>query len=77
MFEDAEHIEKALHGGAAGYVVKSINPLDLPSTIRQDDRQTPRNGAPHDGDGDEAKGYVYEPCSRRSLGGRRCRIIQS
>lgn len=35
MFEDAEHIEKALHGGAAGYVVKSINPLDLPSTIRQ------------------------------------------
>jgi len=35
MFEDQEHIEKALQGGAAGYVVKSINPLDLPSTIRQ------------------------------------------
>ncbi|MEW6581272.1 MAG: response regulator transcription factor [Actinomycetota bacterium] len=35
MFEDSEHIEQALHGGAAGYVVKSINPLDLPSTIRQ------------------------------------------
>lgn len=35
MFEDQENIEKALKGGAAGYVVKSINPLDLPSTIRQ------------------------------------------
>jgi two-component system response regulator DegU len=35
MFEDSEHIEQALHGGASGYVVKSINPLDLPSTIRQ------------------------------------------
>ncbi len=35
MFEDSEHIERALHSGAHGYVVKSINPLDLPSTIRQ------------------------------------------
>ena len=35
MFEDKENIEKALKGGAAGYVVKSINPLDLPTTIRQ------------------------------------------
>lgn len=35
MFEDSEHIEQALGQGAAGYVVKSINPLDLPSTIRQ------------------------------------------
>ena len=35
MFEDSEHIDRALHQGAAGYVVKSINPLDLPSTIRQ------------------------------------------
>jgi DNA-binding NarL/FixJ family response regulator len=35
MFEDSEHIDQALHQGAAGYVVKSINPLDLPSTIRQ------------------------------------------
>ena len=34
MFDDPEHIEKALGYGAAGYVVKSINPLDLPSTIR-------------------------------------------
>jgi DNA-binding NarL/FixJ family response regulator len=35
MFEDPEHIEQALRRGAAGYVVKSINPLDLPSTVRQ------------------------------------------
>jgi DNA-binding NarL/FixJ family response regulator len=35
MFEDSEHIDRALHQGASGYVVKSINPLDLPSTIRQ------------------------------------------
>jgi DNA-binding NarL/FixJ family response regulator len=34
MFDDPENIEKALGYGAAGYVVKSINPLDLPSTIR-------------------------------------------
>lgn len=35
MFEDPEHIDQALRQGAAGYVIKSINPLDLPSTIRQ------------------------------------------
>lgn len=35
MFEDSEHIDQALHQGASGYVVKSINPLDLPSTVRQ------------------------------------------
>jgi DNA-binding NarL/FixJ family response regulator len=35
MFEDSEHIDQALRRGADGYVVKSINPLDLPSTIRQ------------------------------------------
>lgn len=35
MFEDPEHIDEALRRGADGYVVKSINPLDLPSTVRQ------------------------------------------
>ncbi len=35
MIEDSEHIDQAIHQGASGYVVKSINPLDLPSTIRQ------------------------------------------
>ncbi len=35
MFDDSDHIDEALRRGADGYVVKSINPLDLPSTIRQ------------------------------------------
>lgn len=35
MFEDPEHINQALDQGASGYVVKSINPLDLASAIRQ------------------------------------------
>ena len=34
MFDDPENIERALVNGASGYVVKSINPLDLPSTVR-------------------------------------------
>lgn len=34
-FEDSEHIDEALNLGADGYVVKSINPVDLPSTVRQ------------------------------------------
>ncbi|MDX6644718.1 MAG: hypothetical protein QOK40_445 [Miltoncostaeaceae bacterium] len=33
--EEASHIDDALGRGASGYVFKSINPLDLPSTIRQ------------------------------------------
>lgn len=35
MFEDPDHVDQALRQGADGYVVKSINPLDLPSMIRQ------------------------------------------
>jgi DNA-binding NarL/FixJ family response regulator len=35
VFADAEHIEIAFKHGASGYIVKSINPLDLPSAIRQ------------------------------------------
>jgi DNA-binding NarL/FixJ family response regulator len=35
VVDDSENISRALEEGAAGYVVKSINPLDLPSTIRQ------------------------------------------
>jgi DNA-binding NarL/FixJ family response regulator len=34
-FNDAEHIQAALRRGASGYIVKSINPLDLPSALRQ------------------------------------------
>ena len=35
VFSDQEHIEAALKRGACGYIVKSINPLDLPSALRQ------------------------------------------
>lgn len=32
---DPEHIRAALSRGASGYIVKTINPLDLPSALRQ------------------------------------------
>ena len=35
MFDDAEHIEAALRRGACGYIVKSIDPRDLASALRQ------------------------------------------
>jgi DNA-binding NarL/FixJ family response regulator len=35
VFSDPEHIQAALKRGASGYVVKSVNPEDLPSAIRQ------------------------------------------
>ena len=35
VFSDSEHIETALKRGACGYIVKSVNPIDLPSAIRQ------------------------------------------
>jgi DNA-binding NarL/FixJ family response regulator len=35
VFSDAEHIQAAFRHGANGYIVKSVNPVDLPSAIRQ------------------------------------------
>jgi DNA-binding NarL/FixJ family response regulator len=35
VFSEPEYIERALRRGAVGYIVKSVNPLDLPSAIRQ------------------------------------------
>src|SRR3990170_4614423 len=35
VFSDQEHIEAALKRGVCGYIVKSINPLDLPSALRE------------------------------------------
>jgi DNA-binding NarL/FixJ family response regulator len=34
-FDDPGHIDAALRRGACGYIVKSIDPRDLPSAIRQ------------------------------------------
>ena len=35
VFSDPERIQAAFSHGASGYIVKSVNPLDLPSAIRQ------------------------------------------
>ena len=35
VFCDAERIQAAFRHGAVGYIVKSVNPVDLPSAIRQ------------------------------------------
>ncbi len=34
-FSDAEHIQAAFQRGATAYIVKSVNPIDLPSALRQ------------------------------------------
>jgi DNA-binding NarL/FixJ family response regulator len=35
VFSDPEHIQAAFRHGACGYIVKSVNPVDLASAIRQ------------------------------------------
>jgi DNA-binding NarL/FixJ family response regulator len=35
VFSDPERIQAAFRHGASGYIVKSVNPVDLPSAIRQ------------------------------------------
>jgi DNA-binding NarL/FixJ family response regulator len=35
VFSDPEQIQAAFSHGASGYIVKSVNPTDLPSAIRQ------------------------------------------
>jgi len=35
VFSDPERIQAAFKHGASGYIVKSVNPIDLPSAIRQ------------------------------------------
>lgn len=32
---DSDHISRALRRGACGYIVKSVNPVDLPAAVRQ------------------------------------------
>jgi DNA-binding NarL/FixJ family response regulator len=34
-FDDQEHIQSAFRRGATAYIVKSVNPVDLPSALRQ------------------------------------------
>jgi DNA-binding NarL/FixJ family response regulator len=35
MFDDHQHVNQAINDGAAGYIVKTIDPDDLPAAIRQ------------------------------------------
>ena len=43
-FNDAEHIQAAFQRGATAYIVKSVNPVDLPSALRQALDQTVFHG---------------------------------
>jgi DNA-binding NarL/FixJ family response regulator len=77
MFEDSENIDRALHQGASGYVVKSINPLDLPSTIRQVVEGTvyhprARGGA----EGTEVGGATPTPTATAGLTDRELAILR-
>ena len=54
-FEDQDHIRAAFKRGAAAYIVKSVNPLDLPSALRQVFEATVYQAAPLiDGEPSEA-----------------------
>jgi DNA-binding NarL/FixJ family response regulator len=35
MFDDHQHVNQAINDGASGYIVKTIDPDDLPAAIRQ------------------------------------------
>jgi DNA-binding NarL/FixJ family response regulator len=43
-FSDPEHIQAAFQRGATAYIVKSVNPIDLPSALRQALEQTVYQG---------------------------------
>jgi NarL family two-component system response regulator LiaR len=57
VFFDREHIDAALQRGACSYIVKSINPADLPSALRQAIEGTVFHalGLPHDDQGSAGK----------------------
>jgi DNA-binding NarL/FixJ family response regulator len=55
-FNDAEHIQAAFQRGATAYIVKSVNPVDLPSALRQALDQTVYQGVRVIGDVNGAAG---------------------
>jgi DNA-binding NarL/FixJ family response regulator len=60
VFSDAEgpaHVDSALAYGASGYVVKSIDPRDLPSAIRQVAHGTVHHPRPRNGDRHEVPSW--------------------
>ena len=78
-FSDEEHIRAAFHHGANAYVVKSVNPIDLPSAIRQAFEATVFQGfrvmsQPAQEVGSKQAG---SPSARWSPQGRRARALES
>ena len=55
-FNDPEHIQAAFQRGATAYIVKSVNPVDLPSALRQALDQTVFQGVRVIGDVSEKPG---------------------
>jgi len=53
-FSDREHIEAAFRRGATAYIVKSVNPMDLPSALRQAVEATVFQSTQLYGDGETA-----------------------
>ena len=53
-FSDREHIQAAFSRGATAYIVKSVNPVDLPSALRQAVEATVFSAIRLLGDGDAA-----------------------
>ena len=51
-FSDREHIDAAFRRGATAYIVKSVNPMDLPSALRQAVEATVFHSTNLYGDGD-------------------------
>jgi DNA-binding NarL/FixJ family response regulator len=49
-FDDADRVRAALKRGASAYIVKTVNPLDLPTALRQVLQPTIYFGAPPQGE---------------------------
>jgi DNA-binding NarL/FixJ family response regulator len=61
---DPEHIQAALKRGATGYIVKSVDPSDLPSALRQANNGDVHYALPAGGDG-EGNGARYAGLTER------------
>jgi DNA-binding NarL/FixJ family response regulator len=55
-FADPEHIQAAFQRGATAYIVKSVNPIDLPSALRQALEETVYQGVRVIGDAGAGNG---------------------
>jgi DNA-binding NarL/FixJ family response regulator len=58
--DDAERVRAALKRGASAYIVKTVNPLDLPAALRQVVQPTVYFGLPPEGDDPAATAGLTE-----------------